>query len=112
MLAIIPISLVLPFFNISNSTIIENTFLAQLPEIIINSNQETVHNSIINWENFYWTISISLIAWYFLKLTRLVWLIFKLKKDVIKNILPFSFFIVFHAKRVNIIQFLKQQMRH
>ena len=48
LLAIIPISLALPFFNISNSTIIENTFLAQLPEITINSNQETASNSVIN----------------------------------------------------------------
>lgn len=92
LLAIIPISLVLPFFNIANSTIIENTFLAQLPEITINSNQETASNSVINWKNLYWTISFSLMAWYFFKLTRLVWLIFKLKKDITKNILPFSFF--------------------
>lgn len=92
LLAIIPISLILPFFNISNSTIIENTFLAQLPEITINSNQESASNSVINWETVYWTISISLIAWYFFKLTRLIWLIFQLKKNANKNILPFSFF--------------------
>ncbi len=92
LLAIIPISLALPFLNISNSAIIENTFLAELPEITINSNQQAVSNSVINWKNIYWTISISLIAWYFYKLTRLVWLIIKLRKDITKNILPFSFF--------------------
>ena len=92
LLAIIPISIALPFLNLSETIIVENTFLAQLPEISINSNQQTASNSVINWESVYWTISFSLMAWYFFKLIQLVSLIFKLKKDVTKNILPFSFF--------------------
>jgi TonB family protein len=92
LLAIIPISLVLPFFNLSESIIVENTFLAQLPEITINSNQENSGKLAINWESVFWTISLGLMLMYIFKLVQLAWLIFQLKKGANKNILPFSFF--------------------
>lgn len=92
LLAIIPISIALPFLNLSETIIVENTFLAQLPEISINSNQQTSSKLAINWESIFWTISLGLMIMYVFKLVQLAWLIYQLKKGANKNILPFSFF--------------------